>query len=232
MRGIFDIIKQIESGAYKGRFIYGFLLYAFFVWEIRLCRILYRRDRVAPEKSQALVPARPFSKSNLQKGGKYMKFEENKNLTTLPNIKCPIIYFLLDQEEVVYVGQSRLGVCRPFQHTTKIFDSVSVLECKEEELDFLESKFILKYKPKYNHSIINGYSYSYKKIRSLIRNETYLKDFTLNDLKYIVKKLEINTDAFDGVFYVNQDDFKRILKFINDNEKSIKSSYSLRNAFY
>lgn len=158
-----------------------------------------------------------------------MKFEEKGMITTFPNIDCSIIYFLIKDNEVVYVGQSSLGICRPFQHTTKDFDSVSILKCKNEELDYLESRFILKYKPKYNHSILNSYSYSYKKIRELIRKETHFTQFTLNDLKYIVKTFEVPVETFEGVNYITREDFEKILFFLNSN--GIDSCSSLRK-FY
>ena len=34
-----------------------------------------------------------------------MRFEEFEKTLVFTNIQCPIIYFLLDKEDVVYVGQ-------------------------------------------------------------------------------------------------------------------------------
>lgn len=116
-----------------------------------------------------------------------MRFEEQGNILTFPNIQSPIIYFLTDGEEVVYVGQSKTGLSRPYQHANKRFDKVSVFRCKEDELDYLETKYIQKYKPKYNKTIINSYSYSLKRARKMIREQTFFKDFTVNDLKWIIE---------------------------------------------
>ena len=77
-----------------------------------------------------------------------MKFKEN-NTETYPSIQEPIIYFLLDKEDVVYVGQSKSGMGRPYQHKDKVFDKISVLKCSEKVLDALETEYIKKYKPKY-----------------------------------------------------------------------------------
>lgn len=158
-----------------------------------------------------------------------MIFEENDSTLKFTNIRGPIIYFLIFEDEVVYVGQSKQGICRPFQHTTRTFDSVCIKRCEEDELDYLESKYILKYRPKYNKSILNSYSYSYKKVRELLRNQTYFKDFTLNDLKYIVKKLNVKIDVFEGVNYIARHDFEKIEEFLTKN--LIASNTELRKKF-
>ena len=41
-----------------------------------------------------------------------MEFKENSNCIRIPIAREPIIYFLLDGNEVVYIGQSKLGLFR------------------------------------------------------------------------------------------------------------------------
>lgn len=154
-----------------------------------------------------------------------MKFEEKENILTFPNIQTPIIYFLIDGENVVYVGQSKIGLSRPYQHMNKKFDKVSFFRCEENELDYLETKFIQKYKPKYNKAILNSYSYSLKRARKMIREQTFFKGFTLNDLKWIIRKLELETDVFDGVVYMRSDDFCKIVEFLEKNKEIISQKY-------
>ena len=69
-----------------------------------------------------------------------------------------LIYFLLDKKQIVYVGESQIGIPRIFQHrTTKKFDDY-IYVC-EKQLPFLknyyfrryyERRWIKRFKPKYN----------------------------------------------------------------------------------
>ena len=58
--------------------------------------------------------------------------------------KSPIIYFLMDGDEVVYVGQSKTGLARPYSHKDKKFTKIAIINCKESELDDKETEFIKK----------------------------------------------------------------------------------------
>lgn len=97
-----------------------------------------------------------------------MKFKEESYDAEVPNIRGNIIYFLLDDDsEVVYVGQSTIGVIRPFQHTDKEFSSVKIIDldklnesrknnnkyyCQDISniINEIERAYINKYQPKYN----------------------------------------------------------------------------------
>ena len=71
--------------------------------------------------------------------------------------KC-LIYFLLDNKKIVYVGESQIGIPRIFQHrANKKFDDY-IYVC-EKQLPFLknyyfrryyERRWIKRFKPKYN----------------------------------------------------------------------------------
>ena len=61
------------------------------------------------------------------------------------------VYFLIKNEEIVYVGQSINVHSRITQHlASKDFDSVSFIACEKEHLDLLESMYILAFSPKLN----------------------------------------------------------------------------------
>jgi len=71
--------------------------------------------------------------------------------------KCPAtyefgwIYFLWDESELVYVGQSHNVVSRVFEHKkTKQITDFSIQPCHAMYLDQLEAAYINIYKPKYN----------------------------------------------------------------------------------
>lgn len=74
-----------------------------------------------------------------------------KNLRQLqPDIE-PGIYFLCDEGDVVYVGQSKSPNVRVLTHKKdKKFTHVFFIPCPESELDILESKFIYSLMPRLN----------------------------------------------------------------------------------
>lgn len=67
------------------------------------------------------------------------------------NYKFCGVYFLINKQKIVYIGQTKIGLPRIFQHRqTKVFDKYSILKCTEKELNFYEDYLIKKFKPKYN----------------------------------------------------------------------------------
>jgi hypothetical protein len=63
------------------------------------------------------------------------------------------VYFLLQGNRIVYVGQSGNVHVRLESHRregTKKFDRYAIVECGAKKLDALEAKYIAKYSPKYN----------------------------------------------------------------------------------
>lgn len=146
-----------------------------------------------------------------------MKFEETRNITTVPNVCEPIIFCLLDNGEVVYVGQSKNGLRSAYQDTTRIFDSISFFACKEDELDKIQADMILKYQPKYNRTLPGKSYFSFRKTRELVRQETRFKTFSLFDLKKMIKEIGLTVYAFDGVSYIKAESFEKILCFLNED---------------
>ena len=73
-----------------------------------------------------------------------MKFEE-KQFTDLTDIPLVFVYFLLQDGEVVYVGQTTRGLQRVYQHiSTKNFNKIYIIEVNEWELDYQEDFYINK----------------------------------------------------------------------------------------
>ena len=63
------------------------------------------------------------------------------------------IYFLLDAGEVVYVGKSINVGGRIREHRRdklKTFDKFAFVQCKPEDLDETEARYIQEFQPKYN----------------------------------------------------------------------------------
>lgn len=63
-----------------------------------------------------------------------------------------IIYFLINDNEIVYVGQSIRGECRIFEHD-KDFTHYTSYIIQIDALNEVEKFLITKYKPKYNKRI-------------------------------------------------------------------------------
>jgi len=66
------------------------------------------------------------------------------------------VYFLLQDDEVVYIGKSNDALRRLSQHRAenqKTFNRVFMVRCQLVELDRLEALYIDKYRPKYNTTI-------------------------------------------------------------------------------
>ena len=81
------------------------------------------------------------------------KIKNIKGIKKLTQYNVCGIYFLMECEKCVYIGQSTDIASRISAHIgdeKKIFDSVFYIEFKKEELDLMESVYIATYCPKYN----------------------------------------------------------------------------------
>lgn len=159
-----------------------------------------------------------------------MKFKEWNITKILPAEKC-IIYFLLDNGNVVYVGQSKHGLQRPFSHNDKKFTDVAYMNCEEKLLNYTETKYIRKYMPKYNKSMGN-FDYSMYRIRKFIRENTLFKDITVTDIKKIIEKHGLDTYKNGNLVYVNDKDFEFILDFVNNTFRVEDSLCSWRRKVF
>lgn len=82
------------------------------------------------------------------------------SIKDIPNIKKlnagyaeAIIYFLLHNDKIVYVGQTKSewpGRIRQHLKDQKLFDQVYYIHVREHEVDRQEQYYIKKFKPKYN----------------------------------------------------------------------------------
>ena len=66
------------------------------------------------------------------------------------------IYFLINKNEIVYIGRSLNLMSRIGSHIkegAKIFDSFRLLKCDEHYIDLLENILINEIRPKYNIAV-------------------------------------------------------------------------------
>lgn len=89
-----------------------------------------------------------------------MKLCRNKALSekfiasqAVPFVEVVGVYFLIQNEKIVYIGQSTNIFKRLYEHKKdkdKSWDAYSYIECSAGELDIVESMYIFKYEPIYN----------------------------------------------------------------------------------
>lgn len=77
-----------------------------------------------------------------------------KDKQELPKYKSGV-YFLIDKEEIVYIGQTKTDIYRIITHLKegkKKFDSYSFMEIEDaHDRDLIEALYIYVKKPKYNN---------------------------------------------------------------------------------
>jgi len=62
-----------------------------------------------------------------------------------------MIYFLIRGNDIVYIGQTKVGLSRVLVHASdKAFDSFFSIDCPEAQLDEMESRYIKKFAPLHN----------------------------------------------------------------------------------
>lgn len=127
------------------------------------------------------------------------------------------IYFLLKDEKVVYVGQTKTGISRPYKHQLKDFDCVKIIPCRPAQLDELEDKYIKKYEPPLNKAPNMQMNYSIARIKSQYIMRTGDKT-NLWHIKRAMRELGIQPHNYYGVDYVNREECAKICKFI-ENER-------------
>lgn len=90
------------------------------------------------------------------------------------------IYLLIDDDEIVYVGKTQNGLKRIVQHTNKKFNKFGFIEFDQNELDYYEDFYIMKYQPKYNdrYSCIRmSVNSSYNQLSVVIKREINIKQY-------------------------------------------------------
>lgn len=138
-----------------------------------------------------------------------------KNKTPLTNDYN--IYFLIDKDEIVYIGQSFRGFSnRVSVHKKegKIFDSIYVINYKNNKyLNDYEALYIWKFLPKYNTSLPFN---AYIKTKRGIKNEFKI---SLAYINKIIKKYSIKLYRIENIknqHYIKKNLFKKaFIKHLN-----------------
>jgi hypothetical protein len=116
-----------------------------------------RRQIAALEaRLAALRHTETMSTASATMTGKALLSGREIALAALPWEAATGVYFLIEGDEVVYVGQSVNVYARIAQHAAKIFDRYAFIPCSVDALDRLESLYIHFLRPKLNADQGNG----------------------------------------------------------------------------
>ena len=142
-------------------------------------------------------------------------FEGRRGSSEEKHYEQVFIYYLLKDDEVVYVGQTTQGLTRPFHHDGwKDFDEVRIVHCEPNQLNVFESVAIEKYKPIYNKSA--GVSNcSLNSARTKVRELTGRSDIYLPDVKKAMKALGIEPYLIDMTPRIHASDIVKIADYIS-----------------
>lgn len=103
--------------------------------------------------------------------------------------------FFEEDDKVVYVGQSKRGLERIFEHKDKQFDYIEIIPCQKSKLNELEQKYIEFYRPIYNTMLIDRE----KGARGSYHNSCF-------NCKYAGKMKTYDTEEKQGTFvYCSKD---------------------------
>ena len=91
--------------------------------------------------------------------GKCFEEDVGKLIDTMRDVELVktnkyLVYLLFRDSQCVYVGQSKRGIVRVYDHLSdKDFNRITIVECSESELGNTEAMMIAKYKPLLNRGI-------------------------------------------------------------------------------
>lgn len=154
-----------------------------------------------------------------------MKFNE-KDFIEVDLHNNVLIYFLLDDDDnVVYVGQTKNGIVRPLSHKrSKDFSRVFIKYTKEEELDKEENKYIVKYQPKYNNQLNLKYVNSTKSCAVKVKEVTGIRVYSGRMLEKDIKKIGKENEImyFKGSGHISLDFLEEMIQYklkeLNDEQ--------------
>lgn len=143
-----------------------------------------------------------------------MKFEESDyiDLTNTPKV---FVYFLIDDNnEVVYVGQTKKGLARVETHyNDKVFNKVYAILCDEDNLDYIENVNILKYTPKYNKVPNTKECISLGAVVKIV-NKQFKRRLSKKRVLHMLEVLDATMYECKQCVYVSYEDFYKLLNTI------------------
>jgi hypothetical protein len=128
-----------------------------------LCEIRELQNQLASLKRHELV-----NKTSISLSSKAMLFEEDIVKSSAPWAAAIGVYFLIDEDKVVYVGQSNNVYARITSHYDKKFNRFAYIPCEPKVLDGLESLYIHVFRPLLNGDYVHGAKHAPISLEKLI----------------------------------------------------------------
>lgn len=123
---------------------------------LKYAGVMWQQIAELEERLDALQRMETMNAVSAAVTGKALLRHDEIAQAALPWAKAIGVYFLLDGDEVVYVGQSVSVYSRILQHTDKLFDRYAFVPCAVDALDRLESLYIHFLRPRLNGNQRNG----------------------------------------------------------------------------
>jgi hypothetical protein len=157
-----------------------------------------------------------------------MNIKDQPMAVELAIVRKPSVYFLTDEDgEILYVGKSREKIIgRIAQHQyEKEFSRVFFIACSGyKEMDQVESKMILKYKPKYNMVLTGNVSVGMLGVKD-IKKEIRVD---LRIIKKAAHRYSIDRVIVGSAEYYGREIVEAIKKYIgNMKKRPISVNYEL-----
>lgn len=134
----------------------------------------------------------------------------------IPNADNYYLYFLIENDSIVYVGKTNSVEGRLYDHRrSKKFDSYSVFKCENEE-DAInkEALSIMEYQPKYNVALNDGFK-SINVIKKTLKQlgaDDYQHD--KRNIKHVISGLGVKTYFFKANTFILDSDANKVINFI------------------
>lgn len=119
--------------------------------DVLLCEVRRLQDKLASLKRHELVNKVSISLSN-----KALLTEEDIIKSSAPWAAASGVYFLINDDKIIYVGQSTNVYARITAHHDKEFNNFAFIPCDLEALDGLESLYIHIFRPPLNGDYLHG----------------------------------------------------------------------------
>lgn len=157
-----------------------------------------------------------------------------KSRIKVSNLRGSFIYFLMQGKEIVYVGQTKMGLSRVLFHcNNKVFDSYTMVQCKEEELNDREAYYIHIFEPKYNNTAPSNSDFMRK---SLIKKRYKIEGNALNKILKIfnITSEFIDVKRFDEIFKkcINEEIIIKKTGYSDNNDWFVNTEYKINSKLY
>lgn len=121
-----------------------------------------------------------------------MEFDEKGNIMTFTRCDNCFVYFLLQGNEVVFIGKLQNDFSKIHKYANGDYDTIKVLPCPAELLETEESRLIEKYKPIYNREI-------WRKVSEFPNYSISNQGRVRHDKRNRIRKLFIDKDGYEIV---------------------------------